>query len=199
MRAVLERDAVDAAPGLLGMHLWRRTESGLVRARVVEVEAYTPDDPASHSARGRTAANASMFAAAGTAYVYRSYGIHWCLNVVVDAADHGAAVLLRAARLEEGHDQVRRRRPAARSDRDLLRGPGRLTAGLDIDGPRHDGTDLLDTTGSLYLEVDDDWPLAAGEISRGPRVGVARAADVAWRWWQSESPYVSVYRRSPRA
>ncbi len=181
------------------MQLCRHTGSGRVRARIVEVEAYTPDDPASHSVRGRTATNTSMFAAAGTAYVYRSYGIHWCLNVVTDAAERGAAVLVRAAHVEEGHDLVRRRRPTARVDRDLLRGPGRLTAGLDVDGPRHDGVDLLDCSGPLHVAVDDRWPVPPGQVSVGPRVGVARAVDVAWRWWITDSPYVSAYRRSPRA
>jgi DNA-3-methyladenine glycosylase len=171
---------------------------GHVVARIVETEAYHQDDPASHSHAKRTARSEPMFWDPGTAYVYRSYGVHWCWNVTVEPADIGAAVLIRAARVLSGGDVVRTRRPTARTDRELLRGPGRLTAGLAIDGPSHDRLDLLDPTAALQL-ADDGWRAPTGTIRSGPRVGVTHAPDLAWRWWLGGAPEVSPYRRSPRA
>jgi DNA-3-methyladenine glycosylase len=166
-------------------------------ARIVEVEAYTPDDPASHSASGRTARNASMFAAPGTAYVYRSYGVHWCCNVSVDRVDVGAAVLLRAAVVIDGEALVRNRRPGVTDPTKLLRGPGNLAKGLAIDAS-HDGMDLVDAHAGLRLATDGLW-VSRSQRASGPRVGVSRAPDVPWRWWLTDEPAVSTYRRSPRA
>ena len=187
-------EAPQAAVALLGAHLVRLMEDGrLIVAQIVETEAYRQDDPASHSFRGRTAANASMFAPAGTAYVYRSYGVHWCLNVAVEAPGSGAAVLIRAAVVVDGIDVVRRHRPG-RADRELLRGPGNLTAGLDIDGHRHDGVSLTATGSSLRLAAGR----APHTVQRGPRTGVRLGADVPWRF-HLDVPEVSSYRRHPRA
>ncbi len=194
-RGTLLASAPVCARTLLGALLVRRLPDGLVVARIVETEAYDADDPASHSARGRTAANAAMFAPAGTAYVYRSYGVHWCLNVSVGAPGVGSAVLVRAAEVLRGVEVVRRNRPTARADRDLLRGPGRLTLGLDVDRPRHDGVDLLCPDGELRLEAG---PAPSGPVHAGPRVGVRLAADRPWRF-HLDVPEVSPYRRSPRA
>lgn len=187
----LAGDPLSGARRLLGA-LLERTEDLPLRARIVEVEAYGPDDPASHSYRGRTARCASMFAAPGTAYVYRSYGVHWCLNVVVGRTGQGAAVLLRAAELLEGHDEVAARRPGV-PDHALLRGPGCLTRGLAIDGDL-DGTDL---TGTGPWRLWDDGFRAP--VQTGPRVGISAAPDVPWRLRVEGSPAVSRYRRSPRA
>lgn len=185
------------AEALLGVLLVRGLAGGRVVARIVETEAYGPGDPASHAARGRTAANASMFATAGTAYVYRSYGVHWCTNVAIGPQGTGAAVLLRAAVVLEGHEQVRRRRPNARTDAALLRGPGCLSAGMDLDA-RHDGADLL--AGAAVLSLwDDGWRPGDGEIGRGPRTGVWRAPALPWRRWLVDCPAVSRYRRHPRS
>lgn len=167
-------------------------------ARLVEVEAYGPDDPASHSHRGRTARNASMFAPPGTAYVYCAYGVHWCLNVSVGAADVGAAVLLRAAVVVAGAPGIRRRRPRTTAADELLRGPGNLARGMGVEAALHDGVDLLDGAGALRLAQDDHGP-AAHAIRSGPRVGVSAAADVPWRFWIDGCGAVSRYRRSPRA
>jgi DNA-3-methyladenine glycosylase len=189
------RDAAeDVAPRLLGALVVGRG----VTARIVEVEAYGPHDPASHAARGRTAANATMFGPAGRLYVYTSYGIHRCANVVVGRQGAGAAVLLRAASIEAGVDVALRRRGADedRAARWVAGGPGRLGQVLDLDTSRDDGLDLLDATASLTLQ--DDGFVASG-VSRGPRVGVARAADVPWRFWLTDHPAVSRYARSPRA
>ncbi len=183
---------------LLGALLVRQLGDTRVIARIVETEAYREDDPASHSHRGRTPRTAPMFAASGTAYVYRSYGLHWLLNVSVEAEGIGAAVLLRAATVIEGLDAVRQRRPAARRDAELLSGPGRLTMGLEVDGPRHDHLPLLTGSGTLRL-ADDGWQPDPSDIAAGPRVGISRAADVPWRFHLVGVNSVSSYRRSPRA
>ncbi len=198
-REQLGDPAPEVAIGLLGRLLVRDLGAeGTAIARIVEVEAYRPDDPASHSYARRTPRCEPMFWQPGTGYVYRSYGVHWCLNVVVEPSEIGAAVLVRAATAIRGVDAVRRRRPKAASDRELLRGPGRLTAGLDIDGYRHDAGDLLDGDAGLWLAADA-FEVAAADVGCGPRVGVSRAAEVPWRWWLADAPEVSVYRRSPRA
>ncbi len=192
-RGELEVAPVAAAEALFGAVLEWHDVTRPVRARIVEVEAYGPDDPASHAYRGPTPACRSMFAAAGTAYVYRSYGVHWCLNVSVAGERIGAAVLLRAAVLLEGHDEVRARRPRV-DEHALLRGPGCLTRGLGIDG-QLDGLDLLDPAASWRLLVDElELP-----SSCGPRVGVSKAADLPWRRYLAGCPAVSRFRRSPRA
>jgi DNA-3-methyladenine glycosylase len=200
----LDRDALhDSAPQaarrLLGCLLVRTEADGSATvARIVETEAYHQDDPASHSHRGRTPRTAPMFAGPGTAYVYRSYGVHWCLNVAVEPEGVGAAVLVRAATLLTGHAHVRPRRSTARRDRDLLRGPGRLTAGLDIDAPRHDAGDLLEEVAGLRL-ADDGWRPEPERIVTSPRVGVRLAAERPWRFHLDAEPTVSPYRPHPRA
>jgi DNA-3-methyladenine glycosylase len=185
------------APSLLGALLVHEQGDGRVLARVVEVEAYGRGDPASHAARGPRPGNASMFASPGTAYVYRSYGVHWCCNVVVDGEGVGAAVLVRAARVLEGEDVVRRRRSSVARTAHLLRGPGCLTRGLGIDA-RHDGIDLLDATSPLRLH-EDGWRPLRHQVGVGPRTGVSRAAETPWRYFVRGAPEVSAYRRSPRA
>lgn len=197
-RSSLRAAADEVAPTVLGALLVREVDGIEVVARVVEVEAYDQDDPASHSAAGRTERNAAMFADAGTAYVYRSYGVHWCLNVSVGPAGAGAAVLLRAAAVLTGVTAVRSRRPRVDREDALLRGPGCLTAGLDIDAPRHDGADLLAAQGPVLLGTDGWRPPPAAVIS-GPRVGVTRARERRWRWYLDSEPSVSRYRQPPRS
>lgn len=157
-----------------------------VGGTIVEVEAYGPDDPASHSYRGRTPRNGSMFGAPGTLYVYRSYGIHWCVNVACEPEGVGAAVLLRALEPTAGLEEMRTRRGAV-ADRQLCSGPGKLTQALAI-GLRDDGR-LLGaspfTLGAPPGEVD---------IVTTPRVGISKAADLPWRYvlrgtsWASRGP-----------
>lgn len=195
---VVASHAVDAARDLLGVLLVREVDGTEVVARIVETEAYREDDPASHTYGRRTPRVEPMFGPPGTAYVYRSYGVHWCLNVAVEEEGVGAAVLLRAAVVLAGHEAVRRRRPTAHTDRDLLRGPGNLCRGLEIDAPTHDGADLLGGGEGLHL-ADDGWRPAAGRIVVGPRVGVRLAADVPWRFHLADTAEVSRYVRSPRA
>lgn len=152
------------------------TEFGDLTVVVIEeVEAYGgQDDPASHAYRGATARNASMFAAAGTLYVYRSYGIHWCANVVTGAAGEGQAVLIRGGRVVEGLEAVLRRR--GRTDH-LADGPGKLTQALGITGD-HDGTSVFG--GPVRLEPGSVPP--ASSIRATPRIGITREVDRPWRF-----------------
>lgn len=198
-RADLALDAPGAALALLGAVLARREDDGSwSHVRIVETEAYREDDPASHSAAGRTARTTPMFEQAGTAYVYRSYGVHWCLNVTAEEVGLGAAALVRAAVALDGHEHLRARRPTARDDRELLRGPGRLCQALDIDGPRHTGRDLLDPGADVQLLTDGYRP-PPSQVVTGPRTGIRLAADVPWRFAVAGVAEVSPYRRHPSA
>ena len=159
--------------------------------RLTEVEAYSGDgmDPAAHSHRGPTPRAAIMFGPPGRLYVYFSYGVHWCANVVVGPEGRGQAVLLRAGEVVVGEELARSRRPAARVARDLARGPARLTQALAI-GPDDLDTDLLSPAGSVRLHRGP----APTAISAGPRVGISLATDLPWRFWESDAPSVSVFR-----
>ena len=184
------------AAALLGWQLSHRTPEGLVSVELTEVEAYNgEEDPASHAARGRTPRNAVMYGPAGALYVYFSYGMHWCANIVCGPEGRAAAVLLRAGRVVEGADLAHARRPARTKDHALARGPACLTQALGL-GPAHNRLDLVEgTTPTLLPRGDDPSP----EVSVGPRVGVSLAAEVPWRFWVTGDPTVSSYKRSPRA
>jgi DNA-3-methyladenine glycosylase len=160
-----------------------------VGGTIVEVEAYAPDDAASHSYRGRTVRNAAMFGPPGRLYVYRSYGIHWCANVVCEADGVGAAVLLRALEPIAGLDEMRRRR---RLDEPTLlcAGPGRLTEALGITGA-HDGL-ALDLPPFCVRS-----PGAPADVVTAPRVGITKATELPWRYALRDSRFVSPPR--PRA
>ncbi|WP_433724663.1 DNA-3-methyladenine glycosylase [Nocardia sp. CA-129566] len=186
-----------AAQRLLGSTLW----AGPVGVRIVEAEAYGGDpagpwpDPASHSGRGRTKRNAVMFGPAGVLYVYLSYGMHTCVNVTSGPDGTASAVLIRSGEVVAGLETARARRPAARTDADLARGPGNLGSALGITLSGY-GIPLFDPASPIRLELNG--AIDPAEIASGPRVGVSSAADVPWRFWLV-SPAVSVYRRSPRA
>jgi DNA-3-methyladenine glycosylase len=167
-----EDDAADVAPRLLGSILTSMIGGEETAVRVVEVEAYQPDDPASHSFGGMTRRNASMFGPPGHLYVYRSYGIHWCANVVTSPEGVGAAVLLRAGIPLVGIDAMRRRRGRETA---LVDGPGKLTQALGITG-LHDGADL---TGELLHLEPADRP---GRYRTTPRIGISKAATTPWRF-----------------
>ena len=156
---------------------------------IVETEAYEPTDPASHSFGGRKARNATMFGPPGRLYVYRSYGIHWCANVVCCDEGVGAAVLLRALEPTAGLDVMRARR-GLDDIRLLAAGPGRLTEALDI-SDAHDGLDVL------AAPVATRPPEAAVEVVVSPRIGITRATDRLWRYSLAGSSFVS--RPRPRA
>ena len=198
LTALLAEPAPSSARLLLGAHLRHTTADGSVTVRVTEVEAYAGrHDPGSHAYRGPTARNAVMFGPPGRLYVYLSYGLHHCCNVVVGPEGEASAVLLRAGAVVEGLELARSRRPAATKDRDLARGPGRLCGALGI-GAGHNGVDLR--CGSLTL--DPTAPTlrpGSPQVRSGPRVGLRLAADVPWRFWLEGEPTVSAYKRSPRA
>ncbi|MGM1062710.1 DNA-3-methyladenine glycosylase [Saccharothrix sp. Mg75] len=188
-------DPVDAARLLLGATVEATSPEGVVGVRVVEVEAYRGgDDPASHCYRGRTPRNDVMFGPAGRLYVYFVYGMHFCANVVSLTDGVPGAVLLRAGEVVTGVELARARRPAARSDAELAKGPARLTGVLGLDRA-HNGTDLTSPDATVRLLAGD--PVDPADIRTGPRVGVAVAVDVPWRFW-IDSPAVSTYRRGTR-
>ncbi len=200
-REFFARPAVQVAPELLGAVLEHQTEAGLVAVQLTEVEAYAgPGDPASHAYRGRTARNAVMFGPPGHAYVYFTYGMHYCVNIV--CLGPASAVLLRAGAVIAGEDLARTRRtrgPAAVSFRDLARGPARLCQALAIDRSQ-DGTDLCVPASPLRVRWPGGDPAAGEEeehprrVATGPRVGVSAAAEVPWRFWIDGEPTVSAYR-----
>jgi DNA-3-methyladenine glycosylase len=161
-----------------------------VGGQIVEVEAYDHEDPASHGFRGETTRNRSMFGAPGQAYVYRSYGIHWCLNLVCEEEDVAAAVLIRALEPTQGLDSMRARRRAA-DPRLLCSGPGKLCQALAVTRG-HDGLPLDRPPFEL---LPRDRPL---EVVRGPRIGITAAADVPWRYGLAGSPFLSRAFRAVR-
>ena len=180
--------------------LEHETADGLVAVMLTEVEAYAGSiDPASHSFRGKTGRNAVMFGPPGHAYVYFTYGMHFCANVVCSPPGVATGILLRAGRVVVGEDLARRRRgfDSARSPRDLARGPARLCQALAVNRSQ-DGQDLLDPSGTLRLRAAVGHERAAEPlaIEAGPRVGVSQAADIPWRFWLAQDPTVSPYRRA---
>ncbi|MFC4149463.1 DNA-3-methyladenine glycosylase [Micromonospora mangrovi] len=187
---LLAGPVVAAARGLLGCTLTAND----VTVRITETEAYagTAGDPASHAHRGRTPRNAVMFGPAGHAYVYFTYGMHWCMNVVTGPDGEASAVLLRAGEVVDGLDVARARRPAVRRDVDLARGPARLCATLGVDRTAY-GADLL-ADGPVRLRPAP-VPVPGAAVEAGPRVGVTGAHDVPWRFWIAGDPTVSAYRR----
>lgn len=176
---------------LLGCVLVHDSEQGRVAVRLTEVEAYAGTaDPASHAYRGPTPRSAVMFGPAGHAYVYFSYGMHWCLNVVAGRDGTAAAVLLRAGEVVDGLALAAGRRPGA-SGRDLARGPARLTRALGVDGGQT-GADLCAERAPLHLLRGR--PVEEVHVRRGPRVGVSVGGEAPWRLWIAGDPTVSAFR-----
>jgi DNA-3-methyladenine glycosylase len=191
--------SLDVAPKLLGCVLEHETDAGLVAVRLTEVEAYEgAADPASHSYRGRTARNAVMFGPPGHAYVYFTYGMHWCVNLVCQRPSSAAAVLIRAGQVVSGVPLATERRAAGRvrpssiAERELARGPARLCQALGIDRAQN-GLDAVDPSSPLRIRAaaPGSGPV---QISQGPRVGISTAVDWPWRFWVTGDPTVSVYR-----
>lgn len=177
--AFFARPVGEVAPDLLGCIITVGDTAGMI----VEVERYQQDDPASHSFRGPTPRAAVMFGPPGRLYVYRSYGVHWCANVVCEPEGRGAAVLLRAIAPVRGIATMRERRGGVR-DRLIGSGPGRLCAALGIDGS-HNGTVLND--GPVRIKAGD----GAGDVMIGPRIGISVAQDRPWRFGVAGSPHLS--------
>jgi len=209
-RDFFARHAVEVAPDLLGCVLEHQTADGLVAVELTEVEAYAgQSDPASHAYRGKTRRNAVMFGPPGHAYVYFTYGMHFCVNLVCSGKGSVSAVLLRAGAVIAGEDLARARRTkgaASVASRDLARGPARLCQALAIDRSL-DGADVCTADSPLRVRAGgnparsgtllargDDPPGTPRKIVTGPRVGVSSAAEVPWRFWYEGEPTVSVYR-----
>lgn len=187
-RRFLARDPLDVAPELLNKLLAHDGRVG----RIVEVEAYCgAEDPASHAYRGITPRNATMFGPAGHMYVYLSYGIHWCANVVVGQPGSAAAVLIRALVPLDGIEEMRAARARTVRDIDLANGPAKLCQALGIDRS-HDGVDL--TTAASAVRLLDDGVAPPATPTAGPRVGISVAQDRPWRF----SVPGDVHRSSPR-
>ncbi|HEV8657908.1 MAG TPA: DNA-3-methyladenine glycosylase [Thermoanaerobaculia bacterium] len=188
-------DTVTVARALLGCVLWRRVGRELLAARLVETEAYLgANDAASHARRGlRSARNESMYLEGGHAYVYFTYGMHWCLNVVTQEADIAEAVLLRGAQPLRGIESMRKRRPKAKRDYDLMNGPGKICSAMaidkSVDGESLRGERLFITARDIDVDEDD--------IAVSSRIGVEGAPDAAhWplRFFLKGNRYVSAYR-----
>ena len=191
-RSFFARSSTEVAPDLLGRVLVRVLPDGTrLAARLVEVEAYGPNDPASHAFRGPTPRNLVMFGPPGHLYVYFTYGMHFCSNVVTGADGEGSAVLLRAAEPLEGVDTMAVRR-GVDAPTLLCSGPGRLTQAMEISRPEN-GTDLV-RDASVQLRMGD--PVAPRSIARSTRVGVNVGAERRWRFYEAGSAFVSPGRPS---
>ncbi len=177
----------EVAPDLVGVTLFVECVGGTI----VEVEAYDHEDPAAHGYRGKTARNASMFGPPGHAYVYRSYGIHWCLNFVCEPEGVASAVLIRALEPVQGLDEMRARR-GLDDPRLLCAGPGRLCQALGISRD-HDGAALDEASFELLPRREEP------EIVTGPRIGITQAADRPWRYAVAGSRFLSRPLARPRA
>lgn len=186
------RSADRVAPDLLGMWVLRNTQEGWVGGPIVEVEAYLAEDPASHSFRGPSKRNQSMFGPPGRAYVYRIYGMHYCLNAVCRPQGCGEAVLIRAIEPRLGKEAMKRLRPVPR-DSELTNGPAKLCQSMEVD-LRCDGGDLCDAASGLWIgshpsrkrHLEDHGP-----VSASPRIGITKAADWPLRFFMRGSKNVS--------
>jgi DNA-3-methyladenine glycosylase len=196
LAGLLAGDVLDVAPALLGARL---THAG-VTVRLTEVEAYAGSaDPGSHAFRGRTPRTEVMFGPAGRLYVYFTYGMHFCANVVTGPEGEASAVLLRAGEVVAGHEVAAARRAGVR-ERDWARGPARLATTLAL-GREQNGLDLLDPRADGVLRPADE-PAPASAVRTGPRVGVSGAGGdgevFPWRFWLADEPTVSAYRPAVR-
>ena len=178
-RDFFARSVHEVAPDLIGVALLVDGVGG----PIVEVEAYDQEDPASHAFRGQTPRNAVMFGPPGRAYVYRSYGIHWCLNVVCGAPGRAEAVLIRALKPRHGLDAMRARR-GLDAEQALCSGPGKLCQALAV-SHEHDGLPVDETP--FELVPRDELP----RIATGPRIGITRATELSWRYGLEGSAFLS--------
>jgi len=178
-RDFFARSVHEVAPDLIGAVFLSDGAGGVI----VEVEAYDHEDPAAHGYRGRTERNATMFGPPGHAYVYRSYGMHWCVNFVCEEEGSASAVLIRALEPTRGIEAMRERR-GVDDVRALCSGPGKLTQALGITG-EHDGLPLDRPPFELLSRA------TAVAVVRGPRVGISKAVDKPWRFGLADSAFVS--------
>ncbi|NEC27846.1 DNA-3-methyladenine glycosylase [Streptomyces sp. SID8111] len=194
-RKFFDRPVLEVAPDLLGRTLVHSTPDGPIALRLTEVEAYDgPNDPGSHAYRGRTARNAVMFGPPGHVYVYFTYGMWFCMNLVCGPEDRASGVLLRAGEIIEGAELARTRRLSARTDKELAKGPARLATALGVDRS-FDGTDACAPDDTSPLRILGGTAVPAHRVRNGPRTGVAGEGAVhPWRFWIADDPTVSPYR-----
>ncbi|WP_067284154.1 DNA-3-methyladenine glycosylase [Streptomyces jeddahensis] len=201
-REFFDRPVLQVAPDLLGRILVRNTSDGPIELRLTEVEAYAgPDDPGSHAYRGRTPRNDVMFGPPGHVYVYFTYGMWHCMNLVCGPDGKASAVLLRAGEITEGADLARKRRLSARNDKELAKGPARLATALGVDRAL-DGSDIC-AGPDAPLSILAGTPVPPDQVRNGPRTGVAGDGGDGeahpWRYWIANDPTVSPYRaHTPR-
>ncbi len=181
-------DAVTLAQKLLGCVLRHESEDGVTSGIIVETEAYSQEDAASHSCRGKTERTKIMFGPGGYAYVYFTYGMHYCFNVVSGPVGHGQAVLIRALEPLEGIEIMQRRR-GKELKKDLCSGPAKLVQSVGITKADY-GKPLFD--GKLLINRSINLNITPDMIMSGPRIGVSKAVDTPWRFWIKDNPYISV-------
>lgn len=190
-RTFFARPSFDVAPQLLGCVIEHETDEGLVAVRLTEVEAYHGSlDPGSHAFRGKTARNAVMFEEPGFVYVYFTYGMHYCMNLVCAPVGTASAVLLRAGEVVAGAELAIARRGGGPA-RELARGPARLTVALGI-ARDENGRDACDPSSTLRVRAGRRS--RSGTVRSGPRVGLSAGAETPWRFWLDGEPTVSSYR-----
>ena len=177
-------DAVTGAQNLLGWKLVHESPEGITAGYIVETEAYTQEDPASHTYGGKKLANAAMFEAAGTIYIYFTYGMHYCVNIVTGSKGHGEGVLIRALEPVDGIALMQARR-GTDDVKNLCSGPGKLVQAMGITKAVHYGQHI--TTGSLRLEPG----FQPQQITQTTRIGIRKAIDQPWRFYVTDSPFVS--------
>ena len=186
-KEILSKPAVEAAPLLLGWTLARQTPKGLIKLKIVETEAYHQDDEASHSFRGMTTRTAPMFETGGRLYVYFTYGMHYCINIVVGKKGVGEAVLLRAAEPISGIEIMKKNRGVTDVG-NLANGPAKLAEALGIKDTSLSGKIL--NTSSIFLQ-QPEMKVSPNDIVVGPRIGIKNALDRPWRFYIKDNPFVS--------
>lgn len=185
---ILNQGAVQAAPQMLGWIIEREFPEGKVQLKIVETEAYHQDDPASHSYRGLTKRNAPMFGPSGKLYVYFTYGMHYCLNIVAGPEGRAEGVLIRAAEPLVGWEIIRLHRLGVKDDRQLTNGPGKLAQAL---GVRDTGFSGLAFGPETLTLSPPNKKLNPSEVVVSPRIGIKQARNEPWRFYIKNNPYVS--------
>jgi DNA-3-methyladenine glycosylase len=187
IKQIVSMPSVEAAPQLLGCYLLRTTKQGELKLKIVETEAYHQEDPASHSFKGSSPRTWPMFEAGGRLYVYFTYGMHYCLNIVVGKKGTGEAVLIRAAEPVSGIEIMKRNR-RVKDIRNLTNGPGKLTQAFGITNTNLSGKVL--NKSSIFL-IPTDELLDAKNIIAAPRIGIKQAIELPWRYYIKNNPFVS--------
>jgi len=190
LQELFQNDTKTVAKKLLGMILVHKTPEGISSGRIVETEAYLHTDPAAHSYHGKTKRNSSMFEKAGTAYIYFTYGMHYCFNIVTAKEGVGEAVLIRALEPLHGIPLMQKRR-GIETLLLLCNGPAKLVQALGI-SPRHNGVDLL-TNKELFLQKKD--PSLSFTVLRGRRIGIRKEHDLLLRFFVKDNAFISVCRK----